>query len=364
MNAARILSSGAVLLPSAFLGSADAHHSFRMHYDPDRSIELQGVVAEVDLRSPHSFFFVDALGADGVMQRWEVEAASLVHLRRLGIHPDTFQPGDSITVDAWPNLVPNNPLIWGQAFTAADGTRYGGPPTADRADPGTQPTAGIERMAGRWLAPPPVTHPESPLPLTDAGWDAWRNYDPQLSPANTCEPISIPDLLYAPYLSSIEFREGEVFFHHEAYDITRTVPLNGESRQAEPTGVLGTVSGRIEGDTLIVESSGFPRRRGGWASQSIPTAAEPTCRPAGRRGSSSVTPLARTTPGSWWRLHTKILSTCSNRILVASNTAACRRIRRGTTMFVRWRVRSGFLGIRDSLAFTECCGALRTRFKH
>jgi len=258
VNAARIFSYGVVLLPSAFLGSADAHHSFRMHYDPDRSIELQGVVAEVDLRSPHSFFFVDAPGEDGVLQRWEVEAASVVHLRRLGIHPDTFQPGDSITIDAWPNLVPNNPLIWGQAFTAADGTRYGGPPTADRADPGAQPTAGIERLAGRWLAPPPVTQQESPLPLTDAGWDAWRNYDPQLSPANTCEPISIPDLLYAPYLSSIEFREGEVFFHHEAYDITRTVPLNGESGQAEPTGVLGTVSGRIEGDTLIVESSGYP----------------------------------------------------------------------------------------------------------
>ncbi|MDE0363113.1 MAG: DUF6152 family protein, partial [Rhodospirillaceae bacterium] len=111
------------IMAGIHLSSADAHHSFRMHYDPDRSIELQGVVTEVDLRSPHSFFFVDAPGEDGVMQRWEVEAASLVHLRRLGIHPDTFQPGDSVTIDAWPNLVPNNPLIWGQAFTAADGTR-------------------------------------------------------------------------------------------------------------------------------------------------------------------------------------------------------------------------------------------------
>ena len=265
MSAARTIPFGVVLLWSVFPGRADAHHSFRMHYDPDRSIELQGVVAEVDLRSPHSFFFVDAPGEDGVIQRWEVEAASLVHLRRLGIHPDTFQPGDSITIDAWPNLVPNNPLIWGQAFTAADGTRYGGPPTADRADPGTQPTGGVERLAGRWMAPPPNAQPESPLPLNEAGWDAWRNYDPQLSPANTCEPIGMPGILYASYLNSIEVREGEVFLHHEVFDITRTVPLNGESRQAEPTGVLGTVSGRIEGDALVVESSGYPASAWGLA---------------------------------------------------------------------------------------------------
>ena len=41
MSAARIFSFGVVLLPSACLGSADAHHSFRMYYDPDRSLELQ-----------------------------------------------------------------------------------------------------------------------------------------------------------------------------------------------------------------------------------------------------------------------------------------------------------------------------------
>ena len=176
-----------------------------------------------------------------------------------------IEPGDAITIDAWPNLVPNNPLIWGQMFTAADGTRYGGPPTADGADAGAQTAAGVERLAGRWMAPPPIAQPESPLPLNDAGWDAWRNYDPQVSPANTCEPISMPGILYAPYLNYIEFREGEVFFHHEVYDITRTVPLNGEAGQAEPTGVLGTVSGRIEGDTLVVESSGYPASAWGLA---------------------------------------------------------------------------------------------------
>ena len=136
--------------------------------------------------------------------------------------------GDTVTIDARPILVPNNPLIWGQAFTGADGTRYGGPPTADRADPGAQTATSVERLAGRWLAPPPIAQLESPLALTDAGWDSWRNYDPQLSPANTCEPISMPSILYASYLNNIEFREGEVFFDYEVYDITRTVPLNGD----------------------------------------------------------------------------------------------------------------------------------------
>lgn len=115
------------------------------------------------------------------------------------------------------------------------------------------------------MAPTPNATDESPLPLNAAGLAAWRGYDPQLSPANTCEPISMPGILYAPYLNDIEIREGEVFFHHEAYDITRTVPLDAEPRQAEPSGVLGSVSGRIEGDTLVVESSGYPESAWGLA---------------------------------------------------------------------------------------------------
>lgn len=234
-----------------------AHHSVRVHYIPEQSIELRGTVAEFDLRSPHSFLFIDVVGDGDQVERWEVELASLAHLRRMGVDASTFQPGDSITVNANPNRNPGNPLVFGTAFITEDGKSFGAilapNETAER-----QAVAGIEALEGRWQAPFPQATTQSPYALTAEGRLAWENYDPQLSPANYCEPISMPGIYYAPYLNDIRVHEGEVVFFHEPYNITRTVPLGGQPRRAEPSGVLGVVSGRVENDQLIVRSQDYP----------------------------------------------------------------------------------------------------------
>ena len=38
-------------------GGVSAHHSFVTHYDYDTEITVTGVVTEIRLASPHSFFF-------------------------------------------------------------------------------------------------------------------------------------------------------------------------------------------------------------------------------------------------------------------------------------------------------------------
>ena len=77
--------------------SAGAHHSFATHYLMDRSVEITGVVTEVSLRNPHSFFTLEVATDDGVVE-WEVEAHAVPLLRRIGIDADTIRPGDAITV--------------------------------------------------------------------------------------------------------------------------------------------------------------------------------------------------------------------------------------------------------------------------
>jgi hypothetical protein len=235
-----------------------AHHSVRVHYVPEQSIELQGIVAEFNLRSPHSFLFVDVSGGIGdQVERWEVELVSLAHLRRMGVDESTFQPGDRITVRANPNRNPDNPLVFGTGFVTGDGRTFGEilapSDTSER-----QVVTGIEALEGRWQAPFPEPTTRSPFSLTSEGLAAWENYDPQLSPANLCEPISMPGIYYAPYLNDIEVNEGEVVFYHEPYSMSRTVPLNGPPSHAEPSGILGVVSGRVEGSQLIVESRDYP----------------------------------------------------------------------------------------------------------
>jgi hypothetical protein len=102
------------------------------------------------------------------------------------------------------------------------------------------------------------------LPLNAAGAEAREAYDPTDSPANTCEPINMPELLHAPFfLLEIEVADNRATFRHELYDIVRTVPLRGQTEKADPQGRFGITSGRVEGNQLIVDSHDYPASKWG-----------------------------------------------------------------------------------------------------
>jgi len=104
----------------------------------------------------------------------------------------------------------------------------------------------------------------SVLPLNEAGLAAWSDYDQKLSPANTCEPMSIPTIFNAPsYFVDIRFGDDGVVIRNEGYDVHRTVPLDDDFAAADPDGYWGRVRGHMEGDTLVVESRDYPPSRWG-----------------------------------------------------------------------------------------------------
>ncbi len=53
------------LVGASSVQSAWAHHSFATHYDSQNVIEISGTLSAVKMRSPHSFFEVDVITADG-----------------------------------------------------------------------------------------------------------------------------------------------------------------------------------------------------------------------------------------------------------------------------------------------------------
>jgi hypothetical protein len=123
--------------------------------------------------------------------------------------------------------------------------------------------SGVERLQGRWRVPiENIDYEKSPLPLTPAGLAAVRNYDPKQSPANFCEPDNVPATYHSPYQFEIRLGDGEAVIHHEMYNVTRTIPLDSRPQKVEATGVFGKARARIEGDELVIESSGFPAS--GW----------------------------------------------------------------------------------------------------
>lgn len=239
---------------------AFGHHSFVTHYDASKSMQLMGVVSEFDFRSPHSFVFMEAENEAGDLVSWEVEMHSKPTLSRMGLTQESLQPGDSITVIAWPNRVANNPLVFGIGLVTKDGTRIGQQPRVESVESVYIDANGVDRLQGRWqvqLEGAPTGH-GSPMPLSDAGRVAVENYDAQKSPANTCEVVNIPTAFHIPYFFDLQINEDEVVIYYEIFNMRRVVPLGEVFAQSETTGMLGSARARIEGDELIIESRDYP----------------------------------------------------------------------------------------------------------
>jgi hypothetical protein len=235
-----------------------AHHSFATHYDQSRPMELRGTVVEFSMRSPHSFLYLEVESESGEQVTWEIEMASIPLLRRQGFSADTFKPGDQVSVNVWLNRVENNRLVWGRGFVTADGAALGAFPPTPRVESVYLAASRAERLQGRWRGlPVAIDRDGSPLPLNPAGLVAVRTYDPQNSPANACEPNNVPATYHAPYQIELRIEGSDATIHHELYNVTRTIYLDSEPQRAEPTGVFGLATGRIEGDELVIESADF-----------------------------------------------------------------------------------------------------------
>jgi hypothetical protein len=241
-----------------------AHHSFATHYDSTRPMELVGTVVDFSMRSPHSFLYLEVESNRGELITWEIEMASVPLLRRQGFSAETFKLGDQVVVNVWLNRVENNRLVWGRGFVTAEGEALGAFPPTSRVESVHLAASRAERLQGRWrgLPVPMFDGNGSPLPLNPAGLAAVRTYDPQTSPANTCEANNVPATYHAPYQIEIRIEGSEAAIDHELYNVTRTVHLDSEPQPAEPTGLFGLATGRIDGDELVIESAGFPAS--GW----------------------------------------------------------------------------------------------------
>lgn len=252
-------------------GAVSAHHSAAANFDLSRKIEIRGTVVEFKLRSPHSALVVHGIayenGAplDATPQNWEIESSAVKGLTAKGITADSIKAGDAIIVLGAPSRRGLHRAN-SSRFLTADGKPIGGATGAVRAAERVVPpdATGAQRVAGRWRPPYQPEGNTSALPLNEAGLAAWRSYDQKLSPANTCEPMSIPVVFNAPsYFVDIRFGAGKVVIRNEAYDVNRSVPLGNDFEPADPKGQWGRVRGHIEGATLVVESRDYPPSKWG-----------------------------------------------------------------------------------------------------
>ena len=115
---------------SAFLvllsGTAHAHHSFAVFFDPDKIVTIKGTVTSFRFTNPHGTIVLDVPG-DGATREWRVETNAPVVLVRGGWSPSSLKPGDVVTIEGWLARSGKPYLRLRQAFDAK-GQRIGNAP--------------------------------------------------------------------------------------------------------------------------------------------------------------------------------------------------------------------------------------------
>ena len=94
-----VLAAGVALLFAAL--PADAHHSFQAVFDADQPVTVHGVITEVRLENPHSWFYLDVKDANGKVEKWSFEGSTPTSLIRSGVKPGTIKGGDEVTIKGY-----------------------------------------------------------------------------------------------------------------------------------------------------------------------------------------------------------------------------------------------------------------------
>ena len=108
---------------------AFAHHSFAAEFDSEKPITVKGVITQVRIENPHSWFFLEATGADGKVEKWAFEATTPSSLIRSGFKPGTVKAGDEVTIKGYHARDANANAGAARELTMADGRAFAIGPT-------------------------------------------------------------------------------------------------------------------------------------------------------------------------------------------------------------------------------------------
>ena len=97
-----------------------AHHSTVM-FAKDQEVKLTGTVTQFSYTNPHAFIQIAVPRPEGSSVEWKIATDASVVLDRAGIESRALQPGERVTVRAYP-LKSGQPGGWLIDVTKADGT--------------------------------------------------------------------------------------------------------------------------------------------------------------------------------------------------------------------------------------------------
>ena len=122
-NVLRVLLASFALLHLAI--PASGHHSFAATFDADKPVTVKGVITQIRLENPHSWFFIEAKDAAGNVEKWAFEAGTPSGMIRNGYKPNVIKQGAEVTIKGFRarDASQNRGML--RELTTADGKTYG-----------------------------------------------------------------------------------------------------------------------------------------------------------------------------------------------------------------------------------------------
>lgn len=107
--------------------AAQAHHSFAVFFDAEKSVTITGKVTSFRFTNPHGTIVLEVTEPNGRVREWRAETNAPVVLTRRGWTRDSVKPGETITIEGWPSR-DGKPYLRLQRATHADGRLVGTAP--------------------------------------------------------------------------------------------------------------------------------------------------------------------------------------------------------------------------------------------
>jgi Family of unknown function (DUF6152) len=254
---------------------AAAHHS-SAQFDDKQEIELDGSIVKFEWANPHAYVYLRAAGPGGTEAVWEIEAAPIAMLRRLGWSKDSLGAGEHVVVKAHPLKDPSRSAALFVSVKKADGSVLAMTDFVKAInDRGPATTAAHAGLAGTWTtllsettsklfeSDDALKNPDL-WPLTPKASAAVASFNEESDlPATECIPYTAPLLMLTPDIKAIEVHDDTIVIRGEFDNSGRSVHMDAASHaDAQPT-VQGHSIGHWEGGMLVIDTRGFAEHRSG-----------------------------------------------------------------------------------------------------